>query len=557
MKNNMFRLSRDYMNNEIGLWQYKRQGRPSEQSTKHWQMKCNFVFRIVGTTSTTDNKSKGWKVCLYYDNHKIPLFISHEEVTNTSALRKTFMKSLPGIIARLKSEDFLDFLEEDSKQKLPNILFCDRCGKIVHQGNEFWVFPDRVLDSRGKQDHNADVMFTNSEFFKSRALPALPNFHYSTCTTKDFQVLGSRTRQYFGPRTIHALHIYSTALKAVLRDSILKEESMNPITNVSGPPNIGKTFACAITLCMMNTPQFMLSQCTASSLLDTCDAFNNMLIVWDDPRDAAPSKLCTIVHEAFHGNGSSTISKGYRNYNSSILIGTQQPLLGLPQTSINLPTISRLSHIDMNCCTEFTPETSAAKKLAEVMQKLPGAFPKLISQKYNKITTDRLYKRLLQKSSQDIIDRSLRIAAIDWNLCLCINEFGFHYTEQEIDYYFEHIYVNFLQKFSTKTTHIQKFIKCVKKNEKLFDRNVLKNRANILLKTGEVCECIAIYMKAIVEQLRCVYSDLPFHADKVMMEIKQDNSLGELNHNVSFKNSDKSSSVKRALVIKKCIWDSV
>ena len=552
----MFRLSRDFESNEIGLWQYRRQGRPNGQSAKQWQMKCNFVFKIVGTTSTTDDKSKGWKICLYYDNHEIPLFISHEEVTNTSALRKKFMKSRPGIIARLKSEDFLDFLEEDSRQKLPNILFCDRCGKVVHEGNEFWVFSDKILDSNGKCNKNAGVMFTSSDILQSRALPNLPKCPYGVCTTKDFQALGSSTRGYFGPRTIHALHIYSTALKAVLRDSILKEESMNPITNVSGPPNIGKTFACAITLCMMNTPQLMLSQCTASSLLDTCDAFHNMLIVWDDPRDAAPSKLCTIVHEAFHGHGCSTISKGHRNYNSSIIIGTQQPLIGLPQTSTNLPTISRLSHVDMNCFTEFTPNTTAAKQLAESMQKLTGALPKLILQKYNKTLTDKLYKRLLKKSNQDIIDRSMRIAAIDWSLCLCMNELGFKYKQEEIDYYFENTYMNFLQKFSTKMTHIQKFIKCVKKNEELFSKNIFKKNVNILLKTGEVCECIAMYMKAIVEQLRCVHIDLPFHADTVMMEIKQDNSLGELNHNVSFNNSDKSSSVKRALVIKKCIWDS-
>ena len=44
----------------------------------------------------------------------------------------------------------------------------------------------------------------------------------------------------------------------------------------------------------------MLSNATASSLLETCHFNKNLLVVWDDPRDVHKSTLATIVHGTNH-----------------------------------------------------------------------------------------------------------------------------------------------------------------------------------------------------------------------------------------------------------------
>ena len=58
--------------------------------------------------------------------------------------------------------------------------------------------------------------------------------------------------------------------------------------------------------------------------------------------------MSSIVHEAFHGGNSSTVSRGVRCYNSAIIIGTKDPCLGMQMTGENKPTFSRLSHINFD-----------------------------------------------------------------------------------------------------------------------------------------------------------------------------------------------------------------
>ena len=85
--------------------------------------------------------------------------------------------------------------------------------------------------------------------------------------------------------------MYSTTLKAILKHQIEECEHMLSVTNISGPANIGKTFACCIALRMMGADDLMMSRVTPSSLLDVCDHHCNMLCVWDDPRDATHKQL--------------------------------------------------------------------------------------------------------------------------------------------------------------------------------------------------------------------------------------------------------------------------
>ena len=276
-----------------------------------------------------------------------------------------------------------------------------------------------------------------------------------------FNKLGEATRKFFGPRSVHALHVYVAALKAVLRDQILETEHMLPITNVSGPPNVGKTFASFIALSMLSSESLMLSRCTASSLLDTCDSFNSMLVVWDDPRDVPASHMCTIVHEAFHAHANSTVSKGKRRYNSSVLIGTQQKLVGLLPTTDNIPTISRISHVDMDIQTDFVPPPGSEKLLAECMH---SALSLLVAQKYDIEKTNKLHKILNKITDFSIIDRAVRIAAIDWNLCDQLNSLGLNFSSDDIRDYFTKVQVKFLSTYCNRKTPFQRFVHDIKRN---------------------------------------------------------------------------------------------
>ena len=68
-----------------------------------------------------------------------------------------------------------------------------------------------------------------------------------------------------------------------------------------------------------------------------------------DPRNTSPGQLSSVVNEVFNGVASSTITKGRRHYkNSTLIIGTQECLLGMETNNVNMATFSRLSHIDFN-----------------------------------------------------------------------------------------------------------------------------------------------------------------------------------------------------------------
>ena len=192
-----------------------------------------------------------------------------------------------------------------------------------------------------------------------------------------------------------------------------------PVANIFGPANTGKTLACAIALQIMQSPELMLSRCTASSMIDTANMMKNMLIVWDDPRDCTASQLSAIVHEAFNGLANCTISRGTRHYNSSLIIGTQQRCLGMPYNAVNVATFSRLSHISMEDggkATQKPPksvkdkkshgfEPSAEPKLQEIMQDLNSVFSHLLrTSYYDPAKVNKIYEKLREK--QPFCDQS-------------------------------------------------------------------------------------------------------------------------------------------------------
>ncbi len=557
----MFRLSRDFTLFEIGRRQFETPGRPTENSELEWVMRCNFVFKtiaILKTIGLTTKTSSGWLIELYKKNEKptrIP--VSVDAASSTALLKKVLMRGISGSVARLTSEDFLDFITQDVKKGVRTIQIVDKCGKYVVNNETHWIFPEYVLNSKGSVIHDPPVIFSNNNIVEN-----ISKNEYSIPRTIDNKSLkdlllklGKATHKFFGPRSMYALHVYITALKAVMRDQILHEEHMVSITNVSGPPNIGKTFASSVVLRMLCCDNLMLSRCTTSSLLDKCDSYNSLLVVWDDPRDTSTTQMCSIVHEAFHGHTSSTISKGTRKYNSSIMIGTQQKLLGLSPISDNIPTLSRVSHIDMDVDTDFVPPCGSDKLLSECMKNLPSIFSILVTQKYNIATTDKMHKKLNEITNHNILDRAIRIAAIDWNLCEQFNNLGFGFTPDEIANYFKTTQMNYLSTYCNRRTPFQRFIHDTKRNINQFPSCYFKPKIMADLKCGITTECVAIYLRGIFPILEKKEGTLSYTMETIQKEVKASKgAIGDISHNVSFKHN-KGNIVQRALVIRQDIFN--
>ena len=237
------------------------------------------------------------------------------------------------------------------------------------------MFP-KTLNASGKEVTDGPIFIT-LDFLRRREngeMITLPSQLPSPLPDKSdiasrqlLRDLSDRIREYYGPRTMHVLHLFTSLMKAIHFHRLLTFEHFVSITNVSGPPNIGKTFACAIMLKIMGASQMMLSRCTASAMIDAAHVFKNCLIVWDDPRDCSASQLSAIVHEAFQGQNTATVTRGIRKYNSTIVIGTQDHLLGMPHNAMNTATFSRLSHIDMSTGDTYAPSSDAESRLQSMM----------------------------------------------------------------------------------------------------------------------------------------------------------------------------------------------
>lgn len=546
----------------MGFWQHPTAGRPGQGVERVWIPRCNFVLKIVATTQALDASSSGWVVHITMEDpsHKLDtnVFINCDQASSTSVLRKRLMKANPGLIARLTSEDFFEFVEADSCKKLPTVYISTRVGLVnVAADKQFWAFSDRIFDSSG---HALDNGLT-SLMVDAQSPYSVRSSLSGKCVGKSTILkLGDMTRKYFKSRSIHALHVYSTVLKAILKTQIMEKEHMLPITNLSGPPNIGKTFASAIALRMLGSDTMMLSRATPSALLDVCDHHVNMLVVWDDPRDATEKQMCSIVHEAFHGFPNTTVTKGLRKYNSSIIIGTQRALLGLPELAIHTPTFSRLAHIDMNIETEesYKDASFSADNLAKCMEGLEGIFPVLLKHEYSKNKTDKYYAILQKKASSDIIDRAIRVASIEWNLCHLMNDMGFGFKEKDIDHYFSEVYMEFLKRHCNRMTPLQQFIKDCKEHLSSLASTDIKLHVYADLKCIGTSECVAFHLKSVFSTLKSrKRNGLNYTIEGVQAEVKANKEYGEMSHNVNYKDGKDRYITRRSMVIRKCFWDGL
>lgn len=534
-----YALTRDFLRCETGCFMFGHRGRPDKQSRKTWCVKANFVCYVIGKVlHDNSSASSGWMIEIKHKTFTSRIIIDSEVATSTVRLRRQFMNINPVLMARFTSDDFLDFVTEDlemsvsSGDKIPEILCTKFCGKFTLGSLSYWVWPNITFCA----DSNPEKYVVLNEVQTSLLKP----FPDSVSTKyKDLlHALGKATECFYGPRKIHALHVYSNALKSIVKDSIIESRNGMHVANLSGPPNIGKTFACVLATKMIHCDSLILSNTTASALLDQCHMNKSLLVTWDDPRDVSMSTMSTIIHEAFNGYSSSTLSKGTRNYNSCLIIGTQTRFLGL-ETVLHQhsPTLSRLSHIDMNYQTDVKPMLGSEKKLQALMSDLPSLFHLFVTLTYDNTLTEKLYFKL-KKRYPNVLDRMLHIAAIDWNLCLTLNSCGMHFSVSEINEYFTKVYFDSLLDCCVVNV-LQMFITDLKRYMHEFTENEIKK--NVVVK----------HRKAVAVRLTQVYNKIAsfktvnYTVNDIYTEVKENPEKGICNHNVNYK----SNGIKRSLIL--------
>lgn len=564
---------------EIGYYKNDQPGFPSENSKFHWVSQCNFTFRIIGKVKTlqkqefgSQDEYSGWMLAttMLDQATKVEkyMYVSNETASSNPKLRKMFLKSLFGSVCRIRSEDFWRFVEQDmSDNRLKTCYVSTKCGKICMGEHEhFWIFPDISLSSTGRKINQEHVFISYGILMNGfkRNKVSMPNSFpipasREQTNTQTLHKLGKLLKKYYGPRIPIALLILSSAIKALHRDTLLKYENQVSIMNVSGNPNIGKSFACAIALQLLGASKLMLSKCTSSAILDHADTFKNMLIVWDDPRDCPQTQMSSIIHEAFHGHSVSTISKGNRSYNSNLIIGTQQRLLGLPETTSHAPTFSRLTHGDFNFLpTDFQAAAEDEQNLKKLIQKHDiNSFGYLLQRtKVDFVAIDGMHKKLLKhKHAHRIFQRSIRNLAIDWYFTDIMN--GVLNTNIDLHDYFFHKQMEYLNCFCAQESAVMTFFNHFKT---LLNHHTIPSTFFKLVKINFPDEglksCYAIFPADFFPFLRQhVPESNAYTPDTIRYEIKNSNSkYGLVNKNVSF-NDNKCTKINRAIVIRREFLD--
>jgi hypothetical protein len=563
---NMFPLKRRSDICSIGFWKHD-VGRPTDSSHTQWFQRCNFTFKVLHRISTlSDTKfddytdldtNCGWLIEVITKDSRKEILISSDVASSNTLLRRRLM-TIPGVICRLKSDDFLRFVDADSN-KLDDIYVSNYCGKIKVHNSYIWAFPTIMLDANGKKMQKKSV-FVSKDFLEKRSngqiipLPSIP-CPKPMSNQNELGKLSRCMRKYYGPRLCFALHLLTSVLKAVHFDVLLKDFNSVSICNVSGPANIGKTFACAIALSMMGAPGLMLSRCTPTAMIDAAHVFKNMLIVWDDPRDATHSQFSSIVHEAFHGQASTTVSKGVRRYNSSLIIGTQEPLLGMQSNSVNIATFSRLSHVNFNLANcVWQANMQAEECLKKQMMKNDSVFASLISTKYDLNNIKSYLNKLMKKDVGMIIPRALQIAAIDWYFAKCLQEHGFEIEDDELEHYFLHLYVDYLSKHCCRISLIEMFclhVSQLLEKEEEIPCTFFKSSVHVELKSFGATECFAVYPKAFITFLHSKIPASRSYTKEQLHTNLKNSKYGEVSRNVAFRTLN-GTQIRRALVIRRC-----
>ena len=541
----------------MGQWLYKSAGRPDISCSRQWRERSNFVLNVVakvvpGEGYATEN---GWLIDILGASGETvsDYFVSVDVASSNLALRKHLMKAFAGCICQLMSIDFLDFVTSDNPKRV--VYNVDGIGKIKSGTDSAWLFPNLKITSGSSE---FDVIFSDTAL-KYRSIPAFPTPHLrpSKDLHSTFSRLSMSIRKVYPRSYMHVVHLLTAVLKAVHFDALLSEEHFVPVTNISGPANVGKTLACAIALSIMESPSLMLSRCTSSSMLDAADTFHNLLIVWDDPRDTSAAQMSSIVHEAFNGIASSTVCRGIRRYNSNLIIGTQKALLSMPMSDVNVATFSRLSHIVMDLPHDVLFNSTAEPMLQKCMTQLKGSLTYLTQNtSYKKKRVDEIALKL---ESEAIIGRAHRIAAIDYFLMGELDKVGLCNNKEERKAYFSDYYMPFLKRWVSSISPFDQFLRCLHEIESVdIPKSCYKKSVLVDLKEHGPCECVSFYTKTFFDFLHDrIPESRNFTKEWVHSFVKHNKQVGEVSRNVAYRISSTATQIKRSIVIRRSLLANI
>ena len=541
----------------MGIWLYPI-GRPTSVTKPKWRQLCNFSLTITRRVERAPGSSigeNGWVIEIKTQDHRrICCTIATSIVSSSANLNRYIMGHVAGTVCQLKSQDFLDFVSHDNPEQ--NVYCVGHIGKVTIEQVSYWMFSNRVLDEKGYIIKKPNVILAKDSLLSNFVIPdPLPSVSEPAQDARQrMRHLGQCIRAVYPHTYMQVLHILASVLKGLHFDTLLSQENFVSVCNVSGAANVGKTLACAIALSLCNSTKLMLSRCTISSMLDCAHLFKNLLIVWDDPRNTTHGQLSSIVHEAFNGVASTTISKGLRQYNSALIIGTQEPLLGMPYNSVNAATFSRMSHVNFNvpdAFFNFHKENELQCSLGAIRDDI---LPYMIRYtEYKKHDVDTIYKTHYAKYQTKIIGRSLRIAAIDHYFMSQLFAIMDLDSKDDIDAYFHAVYVPFLNANCSRVTPFDRFLidlaQLIRNNVDI-PKHCYKRRVMIDLKEVGQTECFALYPKSMFEFM-ANHLPKPSNYTKEMIHSHVKNSqVGDVSRNVAYKLDDNSIVVKRSIVIR-------
>ena len=126
--------------------------------------------------------------------------------------------------------------------------------------------------------------------------------------------------------------------------------------------------------------------------------------------------------------------------------------MGIPRTRQNSATFSRLSHVNMAIDTAWEPGMQEERDVQNTMTDNALIFAYLLDTEYDKVEVEKLANML---NTNDVIRRSIHIAASDWYWCRVLIKKGFDMDVTEIDRYFKHTYVELLQKYCCRLSVVE------------------------------------------------------------------------------------------------------
>ena len=475
---------------------------------------------------------------------KIRVVLTAADLTSNTKLRKVFINHVPGLLFNLHHTDMLRFLSED-KESMTHSTAVKGNGLISWKSLNVWVIKSGIYLA------NDFSKISNLFPCPSQKIYMNPIVKDSSTSLRPFiKHFCALLRGFYKEHYIHVIHILANTIKAIHKTDIMKELHGVSICNVSGPPNTGKTFACAIAMSMLGmSPACMLSSTTKSATLELCNEIHNGLVVWDDPRDMNSTLMSCLVHESFSDTSSATIYKGNRSYNSCLIIGTQEPFLELPETEKFLPTYSRIVNISMNLRVEKC-SLKTESNIQTLMPELSKVFLTLV--RFDLLQNfSYFHSNVKTDLKNDVLPRAIKNLALDLTCIFALKECGFDIDEKEVYNYFEQYQYENARKYCCRVTPFEKFcnLMIILKKEG-FNSPFFKSCVSVDFKNYGTQQCIALYPKDLIPYLREHY-DVQMSSESLHDTVRQGSErIGLISKNVNYKTIDNSSKVRRSIVIR-------